>query len=142
MLQKITEADLQEVEQFVRESLTDMFDTAQRKMCITANETELQKRWFFGGFSSDPSKFMFLPDEKVSIQSISSCVEKIFKNHDEFQLDKPDEKKLFKSVFGLVFGHEVNHCFASFNTHTSIQSISEKGEKPTKAAQHIVALQC
>lgn len=139
MFQNITLTDLQEVEQFACENLADMVDAETNETCATLHEIQLQKRWFFGGFSSDPSKFIFLPDEKVSISSISLYVQSILKNDPEHYTQLDHEENLFESVFGLVFGCSKSICFSSFNPHTVMKSIGEENGESTMNVQTLTA---
>lgn len=105
----ISTDDVQMVEQFVREDLLQIVNA-------TVDEIEnKQKLWFFGLFSSNPSEFMFLPDEKRGIYALSNHIKIQANQLGERQTMEYfsnssviDKNNLCESVFGLVFASKCN----------------------------------
>lgn len=100
----IDHKDIEDTEIFVRESLSTMLDAALSENKIKYGRSEMS--WFFGNFSSKPTEFVFLPDEKEAIYSLSLFVRKLYEEFEECfeKEDESLENSLTDSVFGLVFG--------------------------------------
>lgn len=133
MFKDITDSDIQNIQSFVQDNLADMFDIEFNiaEKCYDKR----QKVWFFGGFSSKPSEFMFLPDEKNAILSLSryiqGTVDKMGNDSslDHFmeQIDESHESNLCDSVFGLVFGKTQN-AWNNFDSNELLENFNKSME--------------
>lgn len=115
---EITSDDIESVEKYVREYLSDILENALND--INETYSKVQRSWFFGAFSSKPTQFIFLPDEKEAIYSLIKYVQQKVNEMGITHYMKEDESyenNLSQSVFGLVFGTRRN-IFTLFDINT------------------------
>lgn len=119
----IERTDIADTEIFIREHLTGILNAALSENNVKYGRREMTR--FFGDFSSKPTEFSFLPDEKEAIYSLALFVKKLYEESVEYfeEEDGSLENGLTDSIFGLVFG-----TVDDINTFSQFEYIENQGK--------------
>lgn len=93
--------------------MTKLLDVALNENQIY--NTSREKARFFGGFSTQPTEFLFLPDEKHSLHLLCRHVKSIIGENNEnlsHFLQEIEFENMSESVFGLTFKDDIARNFA------------------------------
>lgn len=145
----MSELDIDSTVEFVRGTLPILFEAAHNEKAekCTSNEGF----FFFGGFSSKPTEFIFLPDEKKALHDLANYVRNQIDKMGEDYMNEHflDESiisssvdGLYQSVFGLVFGSGQNSLnnsngFHIWSTQNHAQNDLQNDESQTPSNKTI-----
>lgn len=132
VFKNIEEEDVQALQCAVRNELSDFLESS----LVDAENILIQKTWFFGPFSSEPTAFFFLPDERKLIaeliQHVRDIVDAPTENSrlDHFSDEKceaPIEQHMYETTFGFYFGDrnntvDIEQAFESLSLRDVIDS--------------------